>query len=132
MTLSASGETRRFGFVEARPSFATGDLRWFSLDDGVHGFEPWVFDGESLQLAADLNPGPASSHPYFLGLARGRLIVEAARPDGTIGWSSLEFEPPPPDPSAPVGATGCGCRSTSALEASFVFVLGLLRRFRRR
>ncbi|MDX2009800.1 MAG: hypothetical protein SFW67_06410 [Myxococcaceae bacterium] len=132
VTLSASGETRRFGFVQANPSFATSDLRWFSLDDGVHGFEPWVFDGASLQLAADLNPGKASSHPHFLGLARGRLVVEASRADGTIGWSSLEFEPPPEDPSAPLPERACGCASTSGVGALLALVLAAGRRLRRR
>ncbi len=109
VTLSMTGEVKRFPFVEARRSFRTGEVRWFSLDDGVHGFEPWMFDGESLQLMADLNPGPASSHPHFLGLARGRLVFEAGRADGTIGLTSIEFQPIPEDPAVPLPDSGCGC-----------------------
>lgn len=122
VTLSMTGETRSFEFVQANPSFRTGDVRWFALDDGVHGFEPWRFDGESLVLAADLNPGPASSHPHFIGLARGRLIVEAARADGTVGWHSLEFEPLPADPTAPLPEGGCGCSSLEGVCACLLVV----------
>lgn len=123
-TLSMTGEVKRFPFVEARRSFRTGDVRWFSLDDGVHGFEPWLFDGESLQLMADLNPGVASSFPNFLGLARGRLVLEAGRADGTIGLTSLEFQPLPEDPTVPLPDSGCGCSGAAfadVLLAALVF-----------
>jgi uncharacterized protein (TIGR03382 family) len=131
VTLSSTGETRQFSFVEARPSFTTGDVRWFTLDDGVHGFEPWMFDGDSLRLAADLNPGPASSHPHFIGLARGRLIIEAARADGSIGWTSMEFEPLPMDPTLARPEPGCGCTGVSGAEA-WLAVLALASRLVRR
>ncbi|MER2562790.1 MAG: hypothetical protein ABTQ32_18835 [Myxococcaceae bacterium] len=130
VTLSMTGEVKRFPFVEARRSFRTGDVRWFSLDDGVHGFEPWLFDGESLQLMADLNPGVASSFPNFLGLARGRLVLEAGRADGTIGLTSLEFQPIPDDPTVPLPDSGCGC--SGAAFANVLLAALVLRTARRR
>lgn len=130
VTLSMTGEVKRFPFVEARRSFRTGDVRWFSLDDGVHGFEPWLFDGETLQPMADLNPGAASSFPNFLGLARGRLVLEAGRADGTIGLTSIEFQPIPDDPTVPLPDSGCGC-STAAF-ADVLLAAVVLRTARRR
>lgn len=131
VTLSREGETRRFPFVEARQSFGAGDTRWLSLDDGVHGFEPWLFDGQTLSLMADLKPGPASSDPHFLGLARGRVVLEAGRPDGTIGLTSIEYQALPPDPSVPMPEPGCqGCSGVPVAE-SLSLALLLLRRRRR-
>lgn len=132
VTLSSGGEVRRFPFVEARQSFGAGDTRWLSLDDGVHGFEPWMFDGETLSLMADLKPGPESSHPHFLGLARGRVVLEAGRPDGTIGLTSIEYRPPPADPGVPLPEPGCqGCSGVPVAETIGVALFLCRRRSRR-
>ena len=66
---------------------------YFTADDGIHGREPWSFDGTSAAMVADINPGKDGSSPSGLrswdgalwfaaddGLAGSELWRLAARP----------------------------------------------------
>jgi len=57
-----------------------------TLDDGVHGVEPWITDGDAggTSLVADLVPGAYSSLPEFLGEQDGVALFEF---DGDL-WRS--------------------------------------------
>ncbi|HKS23238.1 MAG TPA: Ig-like domain repeat protein [Thermoanaerobaculia bacterium] len=62
-----------------------GDRMLFTIDDGVHGPEPWVTDGtaEGTSLLADIRPGPAGS-VFRTGVSLGDRALFAAD-DGTFG-----------------------------------------------
>ncbi len=68
----------------------TGDMLgvsnniYFLADDATHGIELWHLDvtGTAV-LMADINPGPASSSPFFLGVIGDTLYLSAN--DGTHG-----------------------------------------------
>lgn len=132
VALRPDGSLMRRSFVRAERPFLMFGTRWYALDDGTHGVEPWWFDGTSFQLV-DLMPGRRSSHPHFLGSAHGRLVLEADRPDGSIGLLSIEFQPPiaePPALSPLPEERSCGC--TSALTPVLLCGVALLARRRRR
>lgn len=76
--------------AEAKPDIV--EPRWpafhaklcaFAWDDGVHGEEPWgFFPGQYPAMLADLNPGPASSHPHhFIGVPAGTFLFVATTPE---------------------------------------------------
>ncbi|MBX7142881.1 MAG: hypothetical protein K1X79_00345 [Oligoflexia bacterium] len=48
----------------------------FSADDGLHGSELWVTDGEVIQLVADIVPGLTSSFPGALTATNSAQSVE--------------------------------------------------------
>ncbi len=56
---------------------------YFSAVSDEHGRELWLFDGQQLQLTADIYPGPASSTPAELAVFDGVLYFSAD--DGTHG-----------------------------------------------
>ena len=72
--------------------FATGDGRaLFTVNDGTHGFEPWISDGtaEGTYLVADINAGPSSSFAGVGGFANigdGRILFSASDGTGTQLW----------------------------------------------
>ncbi|MDQ1347029.1 MAG: hypothetical protein QG573_398, partial [Acidobacteriota bacterium] len=102
------------------PSFGPwagdGARYYFSGSDAVHGLEPWVFDGLTAQLLADVVPGPTSSldedifHRAFFAVLGGVLVFAADdgvhgeeiwRSDGTgPGTYRLSDLGPGPDPMA--------------------------------
>lgn len=55
----------------------------FLADDGTCGAEPWVTDGTTAQLVADLNPGAAGSWPQDFHQVAGSVLFVAD--DGTHG-----------------------------------------------
>jgi len=60
---------------------------YFNADDGVHGRELWVYDGNKISLVADLNP-QGSSNPFDFIVFRNQLYFIAD--DGSHGrelWS---------------------------------------------
>ncbi len=102
------------------PSFGPwagdGARYYFSGRDAVHGLEPWVFDGLTAQLLADVVPGPTSSldeeifNRAFFAVLGGVLVFSADdgvngeeiwRSDGTgPGTYRLSDLGPGPDPMA--------------------------------
>lgn len=76
-----------------------GSSFFFAGWDAVHGAEPWITDGISAQLVADLNPGPADSirtfgplwgldRPNFVELGGALLFVADDGQSGTKLWRS--------------------------------------------
>jgi ELWxxDGT repeat protein len=53
------------------------DVLYFSADDGVHGRELWSYDGTTVRLALDINPGPYGSGVTELTVFNGRLFFSA-------------------------------------------------------
>ncbi len=97
-----------------------GNALCFAADDGVSGVEPWRTDGtpEGTFRVADLNPGPATSQPMFLGEAGGGFLFFAD--DGVRGralWRS--------DGTGP-GATLFRDFDPESAEAPYPFALGAL------
>jgi ELWxxDGT repeat protein len=68
-------------------------ILYFSAYDGLHGRELWRSDGSEMntQLAADINPGPASSDPNYLFNASGTLFFSAD--DGVNGHELWKWQP---------------------------------------
>lgn len=52
-------------------------LLYFSADDGVHGRELWSYDGTSVSMVEDLNPGQYGSSPTELTVYGGKLYFSA-------------------------------------------------------
>lgn len=134
--LSPSGAARVLTPGEIQNVRVLRDVMWLSINDGVHGYEPYRFDGESLEFVADLVPGPLPSFPLFLQYARGRMLMEAGRADGTIGITSVEFQPEPQDDTArspwDLKAAGCqGCSQAHSIEWLAALALVVLRGQRR-
>ncbi len=133
--LTPSGASRVLTPGEIGNVSVLRDVMWLSINDGVHGYEPYRFDGESLEFVADLIPGPTPSFPQFLQYARGRMLMEAGRADGTIGITSVEFQPEPLDETArspwqlKADNAGCqGCTETPTIG----WLVGLLVLVRRK
>jgi ELWxxDGT repeat protein len=65
------------------PAAPLGTGWMISLDDEVHGREPWVTDGTAAgtRLIADVNPGPEGSLPWKSATLGGGLLVALAGPD---------------------------------------------------
>ena len=102
------------------PSFGPwagdGARYYFGGRDAAHGLEPWVFDGLTAQLLADVVPGPTSSldeevfNRSFFAVLGGVLVFSADdgvngeeiwRSDGTgPGTYRLSDLGPGPDPMA--------------------------------
>jgi ELWxxDGT repeat protein len=72
----------------------------FTIDDGVHGMEPWITDGTAAgtHLVGDLCPGTCSSFALPMLAANGRFFLSASddvhgeelwSSDGTLGGTSL-------------------------------------------
>lgn len=53
---------------------------YFRANDGIHGSEPWAYDGTTTSFLADINPGSASS-----GVGGGILFNNAVYSGGTDG-----------------------------------------------
>ena len=49
------------------------------------GYELWKCDGNTVTLAADINPGPGSSFPQSLAVCNGELCFSATD-DGLSNW----------------------------------------------
>jgi ELWxxDGT repeat protein len=127
-------ENRTVGVPGSPLALAMQGARWYALDDGAHGVEPWVFDGTAFRLV-DLVPGPDSSFPRFVGAAHGRVVVEANRPDRSIGLTSIELQPRVGlSPFAPVSGEQprpCGCEGSPTLGPTMALLLMLAQRRRR-
>ncbi|MHB1559579.1 MAG: ELWxxDGT repeat protein [Isosphaeraceae bacterium] len=69
---------------------AVGGVLYFAANDGVHGQELWRTDGTpgGTSLAADINPGPASSTPIPLAVVGGQLALIAN--DGIHGAQLMQ------------------------------------------
>ena len=90
-----------------------GDRIVFAVDDGSHGFEPWVSDGtpEGTKMLRDISTGSASSTPYQFVVADGLVYFVATdsdhgrelwQTDGTPEGTQLAADVNPgPDSSDP-------------------------------
>jgi ELWxxDGT repeat protein len=67
------------------PELAAGSRMVFTVDDGVHGIEPWTTDGTpaGTRLLRDVCPGACSSNPLERATVGSRLIFIAD--DGVRG-----------------------------------------------
>ncbi len=68
----------------------------FTMDDGVHGAEPWLLGVQGARLVADLQPGGASSRPQLLGATGEEFWFRSVYPssgiyrsDGTVAGTAL-------------------------------------------
>ena len=92
----ADGQVELFAEIRPGPEGSNprrftvvGDRLFFAADDGVHGEELWMTDGETVTLVADIQPGPESSAIYGPVAYDGELIFSAD--DGVYGrelWRS--------------------------------------------
>lgn len=83
---SASSFFHGFPFSQVS---AFGNLGFFAVDDGVHGFEPWITDGTTAGTfpLADVNPGAASGGGSFVGvLPSGVLFAATTATEGRELW----------------------------------------------
>lgn len=80
------------GSSSAYPYLLTrGDTVFYAADDGTHGTEPWVFDGTSARMIANVAPEtPGSSNPQNLLAAADRLFFNARGDDSNASpvWST--------------------------------------------
>ena len=65
-----------------------GNNLYFSASNGVKGRELWKYDGDSLILAGDINPGVLSSFPSIPVLLGSTLFFEAD--DGSTALPMLQ------------------------------------------
>lgn len=65
----------------------------FVYDDGVHGPEPWITEGDSTRLFADVYPGEIGSWPQFAARAGDRLFLDANTPLGAKELVVFRFTP---------------------------------------
>jgi ELWxxDGT repeat protein len=56
---------------------------YFSGNDGSSGWEPWKYDGSSVALVKDINPGAGDSNPGQFAVYNGKLYFQAS--DGSSG-----------------------------------------------
>jgi ELWxxDGT repeat protein len=75
---------------------------YFSADDGVHGRELWSFDGTSVSLVDDINPGPYGSGPSELTVYNNKLYFSADSVfvPGVTTFQPRAFALPVPEPSS--------------------------------
>jgi ELWxxDGT repeat protein len=73
------------GPLGSRPQLATslGSKLVFFADDGVHGLEPWVWDGTEAKLLVDLVPGSEGVVALRAQAVSGRVFFVVALPDGS-------------------------------------------------
>jgi ELWxxDGT repeat protein len=73
-------------FTPGFPAAAYMHQMYFAASDAEHGMELWVTDGTApgTRLAADINPGPASSNPYYLQTQANLMFFSAN--DGVHGY----------------------------------------------
>lgn len=80
-----------------------GSITYFTANDGVNGTELWKTDGTTAgtMLVKDINPGTASSSPYYLTNLNGILVfaanngvngAELWRSDGTEAGTSMVLD----------------------------------------
>jgi ELWxxDGT repeat protein len=84
---AAGSDPQGFASVGGTPVLdaLTGGTEVFSANDGTHGRELWTSDGwpSNTAMAADINPGPASSDPRditVIGLSTPTTTVTAGSP----------------------------------------------------
>jgi ELWxxDGT repeat protein len=95
------GTIRFLGEVEGQPVF--------SLEDELHGWEPWTTDDESVYMIGDLNPGPESSGPsQFVRLGDKVIFGANIPPYGSELWSLPVSRFVAPQPAEPEISTGLG------------------------
>jgi ELWxxDGT repeat protein len=58
-------------------SITIGQTRFYGFDDGVHGAELWMDDGETQRMVADLYEGPLGSGSDGLAYVNGHLVFSA-------------------------------------------------------
>ena len=91
------------------PGAATGDVAYFSADDGVHGQELWRSDGTAggTELVRDIRPGDGSSRVSRITNVGGTIFFRAGdgvhgrelwRSDGTAGGTELVRDIRPGNP----------------------------------
>ncbi len=68
-----------------------GGLLYFNARDGVHGHELWVSDGTNAgtRMIKDINPGSASSTPFFFTGANGLVFFSARTPPPDVSCGGL-------------------------------------------
>jgi ELWxxDGT repeat protein len=111
-------DPRGFAAVGGRPVFGadSGDSEVFSADDGAHGREVWISAGwdTNTAMAADINPGPASSGPAGITVIGQTAYFSAD--DGRHGRELWKLTVPP----APLTEAGLeGGKVTTGSQVPF-------------
>lgn len=86
-----------------------GDRLLFAAADGTHGEELWVFDGTSVTMLGDFNPGAAESFPSPTVIIDGWLYFLSATPTGRALYRTDGTEAGTEDLGALLGYTFDDC-----------------------
>ncbi len=65
----------------------------FSANDGIHGYEVWIYDGNEASLLKDIYTGPGHSKPQNYFLINDKVIFTAQDSAHHVEWWSTDGTP---------------------------------------